>query len=318
MGSRRKFIKNTGLGLAAMTVPTPLLFAKTHLSNTLKMSELKISLAQWSLHRALEKGDLKAIDFAIDAKESYGINAVEYVNQFYTAQAADESFWNHMARKAADHGVENLLMMVDEEIQLGDLDPRKRTESVKAHYKWIHAAKLLGCHSIRVNAFGKGSPDDLEASLVDGLGRLTEYAAKENIHVLLENHGLHTSNAHFMVGIIQQVDNPFLGTLPDFGNWCLNSEWGSTDPEKKCTNNFDPIEGLKIFLPYAKGVSAKSYAFDSEGNETQLNFFRLLKIVKNSEFNGHIGIEFEGEHLSEPEGIKATKKLIEKVWNSLK
>lgn len=282
------------------------------------MSELKLSLAQWSLHRALEKGELKAVNFARDAKESYGINAVEYVNQFYTTQASDESFWNEMARKANDHGVESLLMMVDEEVQLGDIDKNKRTISVEAHYKWVHAAKLLGCHSIRVNAFGTGSPDDLEASLVDGLGRLTEYAAKENIHVLLENHGLHTSNAHFMVGIIQQVNNPFLGTLPDFGNWCLNEEWGSTDPLKQCTNSFDPMEGLKTFLPYAKGVSAKSYDFDSDGNETQLDFHKLLEIVKNSEFDGHIGIEYEGERLSEPDGIATTKKLIEKVWSSLK
>ncbi len=304
--------------MAAMNIAPQFLLGKHTRTNTLKMPELKISLAQWSLHRAFEKGTLKAVNFAQETKESYGINAVEYVNQFYTAQATKESFWNEMARKASDYGVANILMMVDEELQLGAIDQKKRLKSVEAHYKWVHAAKLLGCHSIRVNAFGTGSPDQLEASLVDGLGKLTEYAAQENIHVLLENHGLHTSNAHFMVGIIQQVNNPFLGTLPDFGNWCLNAEWGSTDPEKKCTNSFDPTEGLKAFLPYAKGVSAKSYTFDTEGKETQLDFHTLLKIVKTSSFDGHIGIEYEGEQLSEVDGIKATKKLLEKTWGTLK
>lgn len=312
MENRRTFIKKTSLAAAAMSIPS--LYAYGTKSENIMP---KISLAQWSLNRAFFNKTLDPINFANIAKTDFDISAIEYVNQFYVDNAKDERFWQEMTTRAANAGVQSLIMMVDEEEKLGDLDDAKRKKAVEDHYKWVNAAKILGCHSIRVNAFGDGSPDELEASLIDGLGKLTEYAAKEKIHVILENHGLHTSNASFMTGIIKAVKNPFLGTLPDFGNWCLNAEWGSIQKSKNCSNVYPPEEGIAEFLPFAKGVSAKSYAFDNEGFDTVIDYPKLLQLVKDSDFNGHIGIEFEGENMSEPEGIKATKTLIEKVWNHL-
>lgn len=312
MKNRRDFIKKSALAATAITLPT--FYAS---ANKSKMNMPKISLAQWSLNRAFFGKTLDPINFARIAKNDYGISAIEYVNQFYSDNAKNEKFWNEMSLRAADAGVQSLIMMVDEEEKLGDLDDVKRKKAVEDHYKWVNAAKLLGCHSVRVNAFGAGSPDELEASLIDGLGRLTEYAAKEKVNVILENHGLHTSNADFMTGIIKAVNNPYLGTLPDFGNWCLSAEWGSTQKTKNCRNVYPPEEGIAKFLPYAKGVSAKSYSFDSNGNETVIEYSKLLKLVKSSDFKGHVGIEFEGESMSEPQGIKATKALIERVWKEL-
>lgn len=310
MESRRSFVKKTVLGSAALMSPFTDMDA---LNSGLKSALPKISLAQWSLNRAFFKGELNAIDFPDIAKNSYGINAVEYVNAFYKEYGGKERFWNQLKRRANDAGVNNLLIMVDDEGELGNPDDKERTQAIENHYKWIEAAKLLGCHSIRVNAFGQGNKSTLKKTLADGLGRLCDYGAKENINVLIENHGLHTSDAKFITSIIKEVNHPNLGTLPDFGNWCLNAKWGSTQNDK-CTEMYDPYEGVTEFLPFAKGVSAKSYNFDSHGNETFLDYGRLLKIVKDSGFNGFIGIEYEGEKLSEPEGIKATKALIEKVW----
>ncbi len=285
-------------------------------SSGLKSTLPKISLAQWSLNRAFFNGELNALDFPDIAKNSFGINAVEYVNAFYKEYGGNEKFWNQLKRKADEVEVKNLLIMVDDEGELGNPDNKERTRAIENHYKWINAAKLLGCHSIRVNAFGQGNKIKLKNTLVDGLGRLSDYGAKENINVLIENHGLHTSDAKFITSIIKEVNHPNLGTLPDFGNWCLNAKWGSTQNDK-CTEIYDPYQGVTEFLPYAKGVSAKSYNFDRNGNETFLDYRRFLKIVKDSGFNGFIGIEYEGEKLSEPEGIKATKALIEKVWLNL-
>lgn len=313
MENRRTFIKKTTLLSAVVALPSLYAF-KTKSEITMP----KISLAQWSLNRAFFGKTLDPINFAKIAKNDFDISAIEYVNQFYTENASNETFWHEMAIRASDEGVESLIMMVDEEEKLGDLNAKKRKKAVEDHYKWVHAAKLLDCHSIRVNAFGEGSPDELETSLIDGLSRLTEYAAKENINVIIENHGLHTSNANFMIGIIKAVNNPYLGTLPDFGNWCLNAEWGSTQKTKNCTNVYPPEEGMAAFLPFAKGVSAKSYSFDEQGFDTMIDYQKLLRLVKDSDFDGHIGIEFEGENMSEPEGIKATKALIEKVWANLK
>jgi len=314
--SRRNFIKKTALGSAALSLPIlPGIAASP--KKISKMKSPKISLAQWSMHKSIFQGSIKAVDFAQIARSQFEISGIEYVNQFYSKQANDEQFWQEMKQRATDHGVESLIMMVDEKEQLGDSDGHRRKNAVEDHYKWVHAAKLLGCHSIRVNAFGDGEPKDLKNALVDGLGQLTSYAAKEDIHVILENHGLHTSNASYMVDIIKAVNNPFLGTLPDFGNWCTSAEWGGTKESQNCEEIYDPAKGLLEFIPFAKGVSAKSYEFDADGNDTVIDYPKLLQIVKKSDFDGYIGIEYEGEMWSESAGIKKTKALIEKVWANL-
>ena len=276
----------------------------------------KISLAQWSLHRSFEKGELKPEEFAIIAKNSFQIEAVEYVNSIYSTFGNDTKFWRSMRSRADDAGVRSLLIMVDNEGDLGNPDDVKRKNAVENHYKWVDTAKTLGCHSIRVNAFGKADLETLRQSLEDGLGQLAEYGAEANIHVLIENHGLHSSDAGFITDIIKSVNSTHLGTLPDFGNWCLNKEWGSTQGGM-CSEVYDPYKGVSEMLPYAQGVSAKSYEFGADGQETTIDYAKMLKIVKDTGFNGYIGIEYEGKKLSEYEGIRATKNLIEKCWLQL-
>lgn len=311
MMNRRVFVQKSLSGSAALLATGPLITAKDWAQ--LKQDTPKISLAQWSLHRSFEKGILKAIDFAAIASDTYQIKAVEYVNSLYENSGKDQKFWNQMKTRADEADVKSLLIMVDNEGDLGDPEKEKRQKAVENHFKWIEAAKLLSCHSIRVNAFGAGKRPVLRQNLIDGLGELANYGAKLNIHILVENHGLHTSDASFMTEIIKTVDNDFLGTLPDFGNWCLNAEWGSTQGGK-CTEVYNPYKGLEQMLPFAKGVSAKSYDFDAAGNETRIDYQKMLQLVKRSNFEGYVGIEYEGERLSEDAGIKATKRLIEKIW----
>ena len=312
MTNRRSFIIKTAIGTSAAALLPASIFS----SESAPSKQPRISLAQWSLNRTFFKGDLDPNDFASIATKSFGIQAIEYVNQFYVKQANNDKFWMQMKTKADDEDVKSLLIMVDSEGDLGNPKDSQRKTAVENHYKWIHAAKILGCHSIRVNAFGKADMETLSKTLTDGLGQLAAYGQKVGINVIIENHGLHTSNAEFMVNIIKEVNNPYLGTLPDFGNWCLNAEWGSTQ-NNKCTQVYDRSKGIAAFLPYAKGVSAKTYDFDAEGNETIIDYTQLLQTVKDSDFQGHIGIEYEGERLSEHEGIKATKSLLESVWASL-
>lgn len=306
--NRRKFLALSAAagGVAAMA---PMAFAQAK-------SDLKISLAQWSLHRSIRDGSVDPKNFAADAKNMFGLNAIEYVNDFYSEHKGHNAFWKEMRKRADGEGVQSLLIMIDGEGELGAASDADRLKSVENHKPWIDAAKELGCHSVRVNAFGKGTDTRIKAGLVDGLGRLTEYAASRGLNVLVENHGLQTSNAAFMVDVIKQVGNPRLGTLPDFGNWCLSKEWGGTE-NNSCSYMYDPYRGVAEYMPYAKGVSAKAYAFDNDGNETQMDYRRFLKIVKDAGFTGHIGIEWEGNDLSEPDGIRATIALLEKSWASL-
>ena len=279
--------------------------------------ELKLSLAQWSIHRSIENGTLKAKDFAAIAKNDFGFSAVEYVNGFYRDHATDEAFWKKMRATADSLGVKSLLIMVDEEGDLGNPNADERKKAVENHYKWVDAASILGCHSIRINAFGDGPKEEVQIAMVDALKQLCTYAAGKNINVLIENHGLYSADGKWVAEIMRQVNMTNVGTLPDFGNWCLSHKWGSTQPGKECTEVYDRYQGVAETLPFAQGVSAKSYTFNEQGEEIVIDYSKMLKLVKDSGFDGYIGIEYEGEPLSEPDGIRATKALLEKTWEKL-
>lgn len=308
MISRRHFLKQSALAGAALTLPVSL-FAS-------ERANPKISLAQWSMNRAIKDGSIKAQDFAAITKREYGIEAIEFVNSFYRDHKEDVAYWADMLKRSENEGVSNLLIMVDAEGDLGELNKRKRGKAVENHYGWVDIAAKMKCHSIRVNAFGTGAREDVKMALIDGMGQLAEYGAKAKVNILIENHGLYSSEADFVVDMIKQVNNPFMGTLPDFGNWCTSEKWGGTHDDS-CANVYDMQKGVKEFMPYAKGVSAKTYDFDVEGNQPRLDYKALLKIVKDTGYDGYIGVEYEGNSLSEPEGIKASKKLIEQVWAEL-
>jgi L-ribulose-5-phosphate 3-epimerase len=279
-------------------------------------SRLKISLAEWSIHRALDSGTLKAENFASIAKNDFGISAIEYVNSFYKEHAKDEAFWKRMKATADSLGVKSQLIMVDDEGELGSQDPIERKKAVENHFKWVDAASILGCHSIRVNAFGGGTKEQMKGAMVDALKQLCTYAQTKNINVLIENHGLYSSDGKWVASVINEVNMRNCGTLPDFGNWCTAEKWGSTE-NNKCKEVYDRYQGVSEMLPFAHGVSAKSYAFNAKGNETIIDYSKMLKIVKGSNFSGYIGVEYEGSPLSEHDGVVATKTLIEKTWKEL-
>ena len=261
----------------------------------------KISLAQWSLHRTIFSGSLDNLDFPREAKRTYGIEAVEYVNQFFKDKAKDYEYLADLSRRAGDEGVQNLLIMCDRLGKLGDPDAKARTQAIENHFPWAEAAKRLGCHSIRVNASSAGSFEEQQKLAADGLSRLAEYAGQFDLNVIVENHGGLSSNGNWLAGVMQQVDRPNCGTLPDFGNF----------------HDYDRYKGVEELLPFAKGVSAKSHDFDAAGNETKTDYTRMLKLVLAAGYQGYVGIEYEGKDLAEPEGIRATKVLLERVRDEL-
>jgi L-ribulose-5-phosphate 3-epimerase len=257
----------------------------------------RISLAQWSLHKTLFSGQLDNLEFPRTARERFGIAAVEYVNQFFKDKAKDTDYLADLARRAADVDVQNLLIMCDGLGNLGDPDAKARTKAVENHYPWAEAAKRLGCHSIRVNAASKGSFAEQQKLAADGLARLAEFAGQIDLNVVVENHGGLSSDGAWLAGVIEQVGRPNCGTLPDFGNF----------------TDYDRYQGVAELMPFAKGVSAKSHEFDAEGNEVRTDYRRMLKIVADAGYRGWVGIEYEGDTLSEDDGIKATKRLLERV-----
>ncbi len=295
--------------------------------------DFQISLAQWSFHKAylgpqkegywewfgktlqespdgILLGNADPKDFP-EMAAKFGVNSIELVNTFYYGKVDNQAFWNDFKKRCETAGVSVGLIMCDALGNLGDADPEARKITVKNHHKWVDIAKFLGAHSIRVNAAGEGSAEEVAANAVDGLKQLGAYGATQGINIIVENHGGYSSNGAWLAGIMAEVNMDNVGTLPDYGNFCIER---STDG---CANEYDRYKGMSELMPYAKGVSAKSNHFDENGNEIHTDFYRMLKIVKDSGFKGYIGIEYEGDVLSEEEGIKATLALLNKAIDSV-
>ena len=261
----------------------------------------RISLAQWSLHRELNAGRLDPIDFPRVTREVYGLDAVEYVNSFYRPWAKDESYFRRLRRRCDELGVRSLLIMCDGEGALGDALPERRSLAVANHRKWLDAARILGCHSIRVNAQSSGSYQEQQVRAAEGLSRLGELAETYKLNVLVENHGGLSSNGAWLAGVMTQVGRSNVGTLPDFGNFHLGGDtW------------YDRYRGVEELMPFAKAVSAKSHEFDDDGNEVRTDYPRMMKLVRDAGYHGYVGIEWEGGTPSEREGILLTKRILER------
>ena len=297
--SRRKFITSLS---ASLTASSLLSNADHHKKKQL----FEISIAEWSLHKSLFGKKISNLDFPVVAKKEFKISAVEYVNQFFKDKATDKNYLNELKKICDNEGVKSLLIMCDGEGKLGDPDKNKRISSVNNHKRWIEAAKHLGCHSIRVNASSSGSYDDQQKLAADGLSRLSEFASTHGLNVIVENHGGLSSNGQWLSGVMKSVNMKNCGTLPDFGNFRIGG--GKT---------YDRYKGVKELMPFAKAVSAKSHDFDDNGNEIHTDYHKMMKIVIDAGYRGYVGVEYEGSKLSEYDGIKATKKLLELVREKL-
>ncbi len=304
LSNRRNFLKQMGALAAGAGVFSALPFEAAAAK---KKAFFEISLAEWSLHKALFSKEITNLDFPGIAKKKYGISVVEYVNQFFKDKAKDTAYLNELLKRCKDNGVKNHLIMIDGEGGLADLDDAKRKATVENHYKWVDAAKYLGCTTIRVNSYGEGSAEDVQKAAIDGLGRLGEYGEQTGINIIVENHGGYSSNGQWLSGVMKGVNKKNVGTLPDFGNFCLKRT------KEGCAEEYDRYKGVAELMPFAKGASAKTYDFDEQGNCIETDYTRMMKIVKESGFKGYVGIEYEGSKLSEDEGIKKTKALLEKI-----
>ncbi len=296
--SRRQFITSSsslGLGVAGSLLPSLPVSAKAD-----KKPLFRISLAQWTLVKDLRSKKIDNLQFA-EIAAKHGIEGLEYVNTFFMDKARDESYLAEMKKRAADNGVESVLIMCDREGNLGDPDTAKRKKNVDNHRKWIDAAKFLGCHSIRVNARSTGSWEEQVKLSADGLAQLSEIGAKSNMNVIVENHGGLSSNGKWLLEVIKTVNNDHCGTLPDFGNFKISD-----------TESYDAYRGVKELMPFAKGVSVKNTVWTADMKQVPLDFERMLTIVLEASYRGFCGIEFGGY-----EGLNQSRESLEKARTAL-
>lgn len=283
----------------------------------------QLSLAQWSMHKMVFDQNVDPYTFAEKAK-GWGFTGLEYVSGLYYKELEKDNFSKEAMdafvakcnAESTKHGMRNVLIMIDGQGDLATTDAKERKKAVENHYKWVDAAAAMGCHSIRVNLAGSQNPEEWVSNSVDGLKQLATYAKDKNVNIIVENHGGLSSNASKLAEVMKAVNMENCGTLPDFGNFCVKRKDGSYY-NGECEEEYDMYQGVMELMPYAKGVSAKSYNFDGEGNETKIDYSKMLKIVKNSGYAGFIGVEYEGDELSEEDGILATKELLLNASNNL-
>ena len=327
---RRVFMRNTvfagiGMGVGMSGCTTPKKEDKGEGDQSAISPFFKLSLAQWSIHKMILQEGMDPYDFSIKARQ-WGFEGLEYVTQLYKGELQKgfdidislQKIAKKLNLRSQDQGLKNLVVMVDLQSKDGNMamsDETQRLKAVENHYPYVDATATLGCHSMRVNMFGESDPERWKSASVDALGRLGEYAAKQNINILIENHGGFTSNASLLMEVINEVNMDNCGTLPDFGNFCIKRKpkpnWN------ECKEEYDKYRGMEELMPGAMAVSAKSYDFDENGNETTIDYSKMLQIVKNAEYRGFIGVEYEGGRLSEEEGIIATRDLLTKLGSEL-
>ena len=274
----------------------------------------KLSLAQWSFNQWVEEGKVSPYEFARLAS-AWEFEGIEYVSQLYydvrDAEDRDAALAEFVAKSKQEsekYGIENVLIMIDDEGDLSDPDPKARNQAIANHIDWVKAASALGCSSVRVNLKGTDDVETWKKTSILGLTKLAKQAAPYNINVIVENHGGLSSNAGLLMEVINAINLPNCGTLPDFGNFCLESDWGGINGD--CPKKYPIYKGVEEMLTKAFAVSAKSYEFDSNGNEVNIDYAKMLKLVRNAGYTGFIGVEYEGNKLAEPEGIAATRNLL--------
>lgn len=305
--SRRDMLKSAALASAGLVTGSLGLGHLAWAEDTKKDKKDKkeplyrLSLAEWSLHRTLNSGEMTNLDFPGVAKKEFDIDGVEYVNQFFKDKAKDKEYLAELKNRCDDLQVRSLLIMCDGEGNLGDPKEKARRKAVENHFRWVEAAKFLGCHSIRVNAASAGTREEQRDRAADGLSQLGDFADQYGINVLVENHGGLSSDGAWLAAVMKQVGRPNVGTLPDFGNFY----------------DYDRYKGVEELMPYAKAVSAKSHKFNKKGDEADIDYRRMMKIVLDANYHGYVGIEWEGGEPGEKEGIRLTRDLLLKVRDEL-
>ena len=285
----------------------------------------KLSLAQWSLHKNIKYGDMDPYEFAQVAK-SFNFTGIEYVTALYDnimkVRDGDMSkaitFWARKNKKLAEiNDINNVLIMIDEIEGLAEENKSRRLKAVENHKMWIDAAEIMGCESVRLNLDGSSNAEKWKDLSINSLSELGSYAKNSGVNVIVENHGRISSDIPKLMDVIYGVDMDNVGTLPDFGNFCMADEGYGSVFDGSCETMYDFYKGVEEMMPKAFAVSAKSNDFDENGDEKTIDYIKMMKIVKSFGYNGYVGVEYEGNRLSEEEGIKATRDLLIKIGQTI-
>lgn len=271
-------------------------------------------LAQWSFNKETFKGEMNTLDF-INVAGELGFEGVEYVNQFFLDKVEDTEFLDGLKAAAKKANVKSTLLMIDKAGVLGDSDPEKRKDAVEQHKKWMDAAARLDCPTIRVNAHGDGTAQEMMDAVESSVKELSNYGKSIGVGVIIENHGMHSSDGKWLSELVGKVVPYGAGSLADFDNWCIEREggalWGAP-----CIKEYDRYQGMKELLPTAKSVSVKAFEFDKDGYPIRTDFKKMFQLIHDAQYDEYLAIEFEGHDMPGLEGVKKTFEIAKKLYIS--
>ena len=290
--SRRSFLRDSAIASSALALPAAFAVAKDD------PNRFQIGIQEYTFHRMIGK-TLDHLDYPAFVKKELGITHVEYWNRPFNGKHTDKAYVGELAKRTADEGINNVLILVDIRDQLDAKDAAQRQRSIDAHKAWVDCAAQLGCIAIRVNCRSGGDKDENLKHAIEGVGALCDYAKNTPVKIVIEPHGGHSQDPDWLVAAMKGLDRKNAGILPDFNNY----------------GSYDRYDAVTKSLPYAPAVCAKALKFDDKGNELNTDYFRMLKIVYESDYSGVISVEFEGRGVDPVEGSKKTMALIQ---NALK
>ena len=262
--------------------------------------KIRISLGQWSLHKAMGRRLISNLDFPRVAREQFGIEGLEFVNYLWEVPTSD--YVQRVKRAMSSTATKAVLIMCDGEGLMAHPVKEKRLQAAANHFKWVDIAAELGAHAIRANLNPEKEPKtpaELDAVVnyaSESFRKLAEYGASRKINVVVENHGGVSSDPVAMARVMKAVKLPNFGTLPDFGNFAKEAD------------RYDAVSKL---MPWAKAVTFKCFDF-KDGKEITMDMDRLMKSVLDSGYHNWVGIEFDGDRLTEYEGILSAKSYLER------
>jgi L-ribulose-5-phosphate 3-epimerase len=260
---------------------------------------LRLSLAEWSLHREILDWQPRHLEFPRVAKEVFGLDAIEYRSTFFAGKATDFAYLAEMRKRADDAGVKPILIEVDDAGPLGAAEFEDRYAATGAHFQWLAAAAFLGCESVSVAAEGLGRGAPYLEWTADSLQRLGSIAHGYGISVLVGNRKGLACDGSWMATLMQVTAHPMVGTHPHADNF----ELGGGRVYPRC-------QGVEEMMPWARALSVRAGAADPD-------LERIARIAASASYAGVVCVEYDGPGKDERAGTKRAIELVRAAWEKV-
>lgn len=287
--SRRSFFLKSAAGTAALLAP----YMVSAESTPLPSARIKLSISSYSYWHF--KGDKFPIEKVIDEAARIGVEGIDVLHRQMTAD--DNAYLQKIKKHAFVNGIALTCLSIHQSFVSPDKDfLKKEIEHTK---KCIMMAAKMGIPCLRLNSGRWGTiksfdelmknrgkepilegytEDDGFKWCIDSIQQCLPAAEENGVLLALENHWGLCSTPEGMLKIRKAIDSPWLGLLMDTGNFLE-----------------DPYDKLEMIAPYTSFVQAKTYYGGGEWYTLDLNYKKIVDILRKVNYQGYLSLEYEGK-----------------------